>query len=67
MDMLVIVTDAAAFPSVAPAPGGIHPLPPTEAVRRTNSHPQHDGRLGGKAAVGFCELSAQELSVTPTR
>jgi hypothetical protein len=23
------------FPSVAPAPDGVHPLPPTEAVRRT--------------------------------
>ncbi len=25
------------FPSVAPAPGGIHPHPPTEAARRTTS------------------------------
>ena len=30
------------LPSVAPAPGGIHPLPPTEAVRRTNSFAMTD-------------------------
>ena len=56
-DIVAYSGDAAAFPSVAPAPGGIHPLPATEAVRRTNPESSLRTAAFPGAAVSVFEYS----------